>query len=123
MNLHGIVSGAISTINPAVNCQLQMSAGYSIAPDGTQVPAYNTFFPVPCQIQALTYSDLQKMDALNIQGVRRKIYLNGTIEGVDRAAIKGGDIFTFPDGSVWLVAMALENWPDWSALAVTKQVS
>lgn len=121
MNLHSIVSSAIGTVNPLVDCTLQLSAGYSIAGDFSQVPAYATVSPVPCQIQALTGRDLRQIDAVNLQGTMRAIYLNGTIEGVNRAAIKGGDIFTFPDGSTWLVTQPLENWPDWSKVAVTLQ--
>ena len=123
MNLHAIVSGAVGTINPPVLCTLAASTGYTTAADGTRVPTYSTTANVPAQIQALTYTDLMKMGGLNIEGIRRAIYLNGNIEGVDRAAIKGGDLITEPDGTVWLVAMVLEAWPDWSKVCCTKQVS
>ena len=123
MNLHGIVSGAVGTINPPVLCTLAVSTGYTTSPDGTRVPTYATTPNVPAQIQALSYTDLMKMGGLNIEGIRRAVYLNGTINGVDRAAVKGGDLITEPDGTVWLVAQVLEAWPDWSKLAVTKQVS
>lgn len=121
MNLHGIVSGAVSAVNPLVDCTLQTSAGYTQAADFAQVPAYATFYPVKCQIQALSARDLRQIDSINLQGTMRAIYLNGTIEGVNRAEIKGGDLFTFPDGSIWLVTQPLENWPDWSKVAVTQQ--
>lgn len=123
MNLHRIVSPAIGAINPLMNCTLQTSAGNSIAPDFSPVPAYNTYYPVPCQIQPLTARDLRQIDAINLQGTMRAIYLNGTIEGVNRASIKGGDLFTFPDGTMWLVTQPLENWPDWSKVAVTQQLT
>ena len=123
MNLHAIVSGAVGTINPPVLCTLAVSTGYTTSPDGTRVPTYATTPNVPAQIQALSYTDLMKMGGLNIEGIRRAVYLNGNIEGVDRAAIKGGDIITEPDGTVWLVAQDLEAWPDWTKLAATKQVS
>ena len=123
MNLHAIVSGAVGTINPPVLCTLAVSTGYTTSPDGTRVPTYATTPNLPAQIQALSYTDLMKMGGLNIEGIRRAVYLNGNIEGVDRAAIKGGDIITEPDGTVWLVAQVLEAWPDWTKLAATKQVS
>jgi hypothetical protein len=34
---------------------------------------------------------------------------------------KGGDLLTMPDGSVWLVAMVLEHWADWTSVAITLQ--
>ena len=115
------VSDAIGTVNPLVDCTLQTSAGYTLGSDFAQVPIYSTFYPVPCQIQALTARDLRQIDAINLQGTMRAIYLNGTIEGVNRAEIKGGDLFTFPDGTIWLVTQPLENWPDWSKVAVYQQ--
>ncbi|MDR3534023.1 MAG: hypothetical protein P4L90_26085 [Rhodopila sp.] len=123
MNLHQIVSGAIGTVNPLVYATLRMSTGYTVGQDGTPEPAYADYHGIPAQIQALTYSDLQKISGLNIQGTRRAIYVNGKVEGLDRNSIKGGDLFTFPDGTMWLVAMVLEAWPDWTKVAVTQQVS
>lgn len=119
MNLHQIVSGAIGAINPPTLCKLQSSTGF-VMEGVTQVPQY-ACFDVMCQIQPLSSGDLRKLDALNIQGVNKAIYINGNVEGVNRVAIKGGDLFTFPDGTAWLVVVALENWPDWSKIAVVKQ--
>ncbi len=127
MNLSSIVSGAIAAVNPPIMCQLQMSTGYNIAPDGTQTPNYATFAPVPVQIQSLGYTDLMKLGGLNIEGTRRKAYMNGNIEGADRSAIKGGDLLImpstpdFPGPTTWLVAQVLEHWPGWTALAITLQ--
>ena len=127
MNLHGIASGAVGAINPQIMCVLRVSAGYNTAPDGRQTPNYGPAATVPVQVQALTYTDLMKLGGLNIEGTRRACYLNGTWEGVDRAAIKGGDLLTMPDlpsfpgPTAWLVAQVLEYWPDWSKLAITLQ--
>ena len=65
---------------------------------------------------------------MNIQGERRKIYLNGNWNGLVRADKKGGDLMQFPEypgGPVrtWKVAMALEQWPDWTTLALTLQTT
>lgn len=128
MNLHQIVAGAIGTVNPPVFCTLKMSTGYTIAADGKQVSTYSTINDVPVQVQALTYTDLMKLGAMNIQGTRRKAYLNGNWEGVDRAAIKGGDLFvmpslpTFPGPTTWLVAQPLEHYEGWTSVAITLQV-
>jgi hypothetical protein len=121
MNLHGIVTGYVNAVNLAVPCTMQMSTGYTIAGDGSQVPTYATYTDVPCQIQAASYGDIQKTSGLNIQGTRRSVYLNGDWQGLNRSAIKGGDILTMPDNTVWLVAMVLEHWPDWTKIAITLQ--
>lgn len=127
MNLNQIVSGAITSVNPNVLCVLQISVGYNIAADRKQTPNYRTVPNVPVQVQALSYTDLHQMDGLNIQGTRRKVYLNGNIEGVDRQAIKGGDLFIMPDmvgfpgPTTWLVGQVLEHFADWTSLAITLQ--
>lgn len=127
MNLHGIVSGAIGAVNPHITCSFQVSTGSTSLPDGTRVPAYAAAVNVPVQVQALSYSDLMKIGGLNIEGTRRAVYLNGNVEGLDRQAMKGGDLFTmpnlpgFPGPTTWLVATVLEWWPDWSKAVITLQ--
>lgn len=127
MNLHGIVSGVITAVNPQVFCTLKVSAGYSKGSDLTQIPTYDTFYDVPAQVQALSYSDLMQISGLNIQGTRRAVYLSGNIEGLDRAALKGGDLLIMPDmpgfpgPTTWLVAQVLEHWPNFTKVACTLQ--
>nr|DAH84741.1 MAG TPA: head closure knob [Caudoviricetes sp.] len=127
MNLHGIVAPAIGAVNPFVPVTLKRSNGYTIEPDGTQVPSY-VDVPLSVQVQALSFSDLQQLDGLNIQGVRRAVYLDGPTMGVVRNIGAGGDLFAFPpgllpEGDLWLAAHVLERWPDWSKVAITLQVS
>ncbi len=121
MNMHQIVAGAIGAINPFVNCTLQQSTGYTTAPDGVRTPTYATPVVAPVQVQALTFEEMKKLDGLNIQGVRRKIYLNGNWESLVRVNQQGGDLITLPDGSVWLIALVFETWPDWTSAAITLQ--
>lgn len=125
MNLHGLVSGVIATINPFVSATVKRSTGYTTNPDGSQVPTY-TIFPISAQVQALTYTDITHLDSLSIQGVRRAIYLTGNVMGIVRADRRGGDLIVFPDGTlpegdVWLAAIALETWDTWCKIAITLQ--
>ena len=121
MNLHGIVSGAIGTVNPLVPVQIKVSTGYVTADDGTRLPGYAPPATVMAQIQALSYNDIIQADNLNIQGVRRKMYIQGEVDGLVRPNNKGGDLVLLPDGSTWLVAMVDEHWPDWTAAIITLQ--
>ena len=121
MNLHGIVTGAISTINPPIWLSIQVNTGPTTNHDGTRAPTYAP--PQNCtgQIQPLQYTDIIQMDSLSLQGERRKIYINGRVDGLVRVEDKGGDLITDSDGNVWLVALVTEYWPDWCAVAVTLQ--
>jgi hypothetical protein len=124
MNLHNIVGPCVAAVNPWVTATYKQSTGYATNPDGTRAPSYATPVSIQVQMQALQYRDLMQLEGLNIQGVRQAMYINGNIEGVDRASQRGGDLITLPDNSVWLVALVLEDWygtDGWTKVAVTKQ--
>ena len=121
MNLHSIVAGNITAVNPHVAVQVQVSIGKTTLADGTPVPNFLPPVTVPGQVQAMTYSDIKQVEGLNLNGTRRGIYLYGKVDGLVRATNKGGDLITTLDGSVWIVAMVLEQWPDWCKVAVTLQ--
>jgi len=129
MNLHQLVSGVISAVNPATMLSIQTSTGYSTSPDGTPVPTYNDAVTVPGDVQALDAGENQHLDALNIQGRRMKFYINGNIDGLIRPNSQGGDLITVVSGgsnyqligSVWLVAVILEYWSSWCCVAAVLQ--
>lgn len=124
MNLHGIVAGVISAVNPIVPGTLQISTGSSQAADGTRIPTFATPINIGAQVQPLTWRDIQQLDGLNLQGNRVAIYVYGEVDGLVRPQNKGGDLITLttpPNAGVWLVAQVLEAWPDWSKVAATLQ--
>jgi hypothetical protein len=121
MNLHGIASPLIAVVNPMQVASVRKSTGYTTDATGQRIPSYAPATPISCQIQSLSFNELTALDGLNIQGVKRKIYINGAWDGVIRADGKGGDLVTMPNGDIFLVVLALETWPDWSCVAVVKQ--
>lgn len=125
MNLHGIVRGVITAINPDRTISLLRSTGYTVLPGGKQVPTQTTLSG-PAQIQALGPSDLKHMNDLNLQGVMRKVYLYGNWQGAIRADATGGDVLQFaqiPGGAAqnWKVVTVFESWPDWCSVGVVLQ--
>lgn len=123
MNLHSIVRSAISSVNPDISVQVTFSTGYTTTPAGKRAPSYSSPVAMTAQVQALTSTDLRKLDGLNIQGSMRTIYLSGSLTGVSRLQQKGGDLVTLPDGTIYLTTMVIEQWPDWVKVAVTQQVA
>jgi hypothetical protein len=127
VNLHGIVRGAIQTVNPDVMVPYYKSSGYTVGGSFKQAPTYAPVVNVPCQIQALTGKDLRHTELQNIQGVLRAVYMYGNTQGLVRIEAKGGDLLRFaqvPGGTIytWLVVAVLETWPDWSKVAVSLQL-
>lgn len=124
MNLHSYVAGAIGAVNPQISVTVQVSTGNVKNADFTLTPTYADPVTVLAQVQPLTYRDIQQIDGLNLQGTRKAIYLNGAINGLVRPQNDGGDLITFPDGSVWLVALVLEGFDltaGWTKCAITLQ--
>jgi hypothetical protein len=116
MNLHGIVRGAIGSVNPDITAQFQASTGPS-APDaaGNITPTYAAAVPVRCQVQPLSRGDLRQVESLNLQGVFRTIFMFGNTQGVVRVNQQGGDLLTFPQfqgqgASTWLIVSVDGPW-------------
>lgn len=109
LNLHSIAAPAVQAVNPLFNVTVMRSTGQTTNPDGIRVPT-SVSYPARAQIQALQFGDLIAIAGLQIEGLRRAIYLWGNVAGQIRAAGKGGDLIVFPDGSTWLVAFVFETW-------------
>ena len=124
MNLHGIVSGAIGSINPFTLATLKVSTGSTTSADGTQVPTYAADVTISAQVQPLTGGDLRQMEGLNLQGNFVGIYCNGNIQGLVRTTGQGGDLIVIASGvnaGTWLVKTVLETWPNWCKTACSLQ--
>jgi hypothetical protein len=123
VNLHGIVAANVGAINPFVQARVQLSAGSTTNADGSRTPEYRNVTR-SCQVQALSFGDLRQVEGLNLNGTRRAIYVRGDLDGTVRSEMKGGDLIVFaggPNRGTWLVALVLEQWPDWCKVAATLQ--
>ncbi len=125
MDLHSIVAPVVAAINPMLSAQWQQSTGFEPNASGQRAPRYAAPVTVNVQVQALTWKDLQQISGLNIQGVRLAMYIDANVQGVNRVSGIGGDLITLPDGTVWLVAIVLENWNQtagWTKIGATQQM-
>lgn len=128
INVRAIANGAIQSVNPDVSAVLMKSTGYTSSPSSKRTPTYRNILIV-CQVQALSFSDLSQLDGLNIQGVRRAIYVQTQVAAIIRVMQKGGDLIVFPkgtpgvqEGTTWLAAHVLERWATWCKIAITLQI-
>lgn len=125
MNLRGIANQTIQRVNPDQQILWQRSTGYTTDAAGRVTPTYRTD-TVQAQIQATSGKDLQHVDALNVSGVMRSVYLYGNVQGVVRADRQGGDLLCFPEtpcgpNKTWLITSVVETWPDWAHVIVVLQ--
>lgn len=129
MNLRGAVNAITQTVNPNIVVLVQISDGYTIGAGQRQAPTYKPAISGPAQIQALSSSDLKKIEGLNIQGSMRALYMYGNLNGVVRADSQGGDLITViaqrgvPPTLVgkWLTAGVPEPWTHWTKIMMVKQ--
>jgi len=124
VRLHGIVAPIVGVVNRNLTVTIRPSVGYTSLPGGRRVAAYGEPYSLRGQVQSLTYTDIIVLDRLQITGIRRAIYLSGSIEGIVRVNQQGGDLVELPDGSIWLVVYVLENYAltsGWVKVAVTMQ--
>jgi hypothetical protein len=126
MNLQSIANGVITAINPNFPATLFISTGNTVV-SFKQTPTYDKV-AISAQVQPLTSGDLRQLDALNIQGAQKAIWLNGAALGISRIKQRGGDLIVFadgtlPEGNTWLVLASLEQWQGatWAHVAVALQ--
>jgi hypothetical protein len=120
MNLNAIVGPALGVVTPQVTFTIQVSNGYSTDASGARTPLYKPTFIIG-SLQPVSAGTLRLLEGLGIQGQARRIYANGRYNGAVRSAQKGGDLFTFPDGTVWKITEVSEYWPDWCSFVVVLQ--
>jgi hypothetical protein len=124
-NLRAIANSVTRVINPNKPATLLVSAGFTIV-DHVQVPGYN-YAAVTAQVQPLSSQDVRQLDALNIQGAQKKVFLNGTALAIDRVLQLGGDLLVFgpgvlPEGTTWKILASLEQWgTTWCLVAIILQ--
>jgi hypothetical protein len=131
MNLHEIASAVTSMLFPSVSAQLVLSDGYVVDPDTRrQVPLYADPITVLADVQELTFSDVQRVDNLNLQNVSSAAYLTGQVAGLSRLGGTVQATLTFADdpivpehlrGWIFNVGAVMEQWPEWCKVALTRR--
>ena len=126
MNLFGIVSAAVSCVNPREWVTIESSVGYVTNADGTRVPNAPTVTRIQAQIQEATYADLQQNGGINLSGENLVAYILGNWMGVVRADQRDGDVIVRANGTRYLVTAVPENFQDldgWTRVLMTRQLN
>jgi len=106
VNLHGIVRGAINSVNPDRPALYLASIGATSNADFSQTPNYASGVAVRVQIQPLDKEGLRQVERLNMTGVFRTVYMFGNTQGIVRVQAKGGDLLQFRT----FQGEAVQNW-------------
>jgi hypothetical protein len=106
MNLHGIVRGAITSVNPDKTALYLQSTGNNVNADFTQTPGYAAGVSVRIQLQPLGRDELRQIEKLNLTGAFRTVYLYHNPQGIVRVLAQGGDLLQFAP----FQGQAVQNW-------------
>lgn len=123
MNLHAIAAPFAAIVTGKTSATWLRSTGYTTAASGKRTPAYDTVPNVDIRVQSLSTDELKLLDGMNIQGIKRAVYVSAKISAADRKDGKGGDLLQF-GGATWLAVVILEDWDQsgWCKVALTKQM-
>jgi hypothetical protein len=127
MDLRSLANSVSNTVNENLIVSVRRSTGFTSGAGAKQVPTYAADVIGPAQIQALDSVELKQLDALNIQGVVKGIYLRGALAGVIRPNQQGGDLIIVAPPApawyqgTWLIVKVLEQWPLWVKAAIVLQ--
>lgn len=114
-NLHGLVRGAINSVNPDIAIVWLVSTGNTVDDAGKSTPSYAAPVNVKGQVQAVSGRDLRKYAFLQAQGVFRAVYMYANPDAINRVESKGGDLLKFQQypksvNRTWLVEKVDEPW-------------
>jgi hypothetical protein len=133
MNLRAVANTATRAINANIAVTLKSSTGFAVDSAGNPVPSYAADETIIVQVQALTQSELQHLNSIDISNGQGSMYADRQLTSVDRPTQSGGDIIVFGNGAdtpaglrgqTWLVVATLEGWPggNWCKVAITSQM-
>lgn len=122
MNLHQVVRGAITGINPDQTITLKKFS--SEVTDEYGIVA-NTYIEssVIAQVQPVSGEKLIHINNFNSSNTYQRVFLNGQQSGLSTPLDTNGDLFII-DGKTWLIVEAPQQWKyaGWNELTISLQV-
>lgn len=108
MNLHEIVRGVISAVNPDSKITILKCVGFEHQRGGINTPIYETI-QTTAQVQPVSSDDLKFENNYYSSSSYRNFYMNGIYNGLNRRDGTGGDKIIW-DGKTWFIDSNPEPW-------------
>lgn len=114
MNLHQIVRGSISSVNPETYVKIKKFKSFTIDETGKVKNEYSTYLPeliIPtfAQIQPVRSEDLEHIANYNSANIYKKMFINGTENGLSQALNTNGDLVVI-EGIIWKIVEVVGLW-------------
>ena len=117
LRVRSLANSMTVAVNGNVDAVLKVSEGYTVSPDGTQIPKFIEQSKV-LQRQSMSVEDLKHMGFSNQQGQFMSVYADGMIPAIRRGMQLGTTlIYIVPYGetvaTIWQVKYVIESYDDW----------
>ena len=117
LSVRSLANSMTVAVNGNVDAILRVSEGYTVSPDGTQIPKFIEQSKV-LQRQSMSVEDLEHMGFANQQGQFMSVYADGMIPAIRRGMQLGTTlIYIVPYGetvaTIWQVKYVIESYDDW----------
>lgn len=117
LRVRSLANSMTVAVNGNVDAVLKVSEGYTVSPDGTQMPKFIEQSKV-LQRQSMSVEDLKHMGFANQQGQFMSVYADGMIPAIRRGMQLGTTlIYIVPYGetvaTIWQVKYVIESYDDW----------
>lgn len=122
IRVRALANSVTTAVNENYNAVIKVSEGYTITPDGDQVPKYSEI-PKVLQLQSMSSDDLQHFGYANMQGLFMFAYADGMIEALNREDQKGESTietikYGETDTHLWKVMRVAESYNDWVKIII-----
>ena len=109
MNLHEIVSNAISSINPFQSVTITPRGSYSVNDYGETIVAEETPYTIMADVQPVSSEDIKFVNNYNQSTIYKAFWVSANTFGVNRPMARAGDKVEC-NGNIYYVTSMPEDW-------------
>lgn len=109
MNLHEIVSNAISSINPFQSVTITPRGSYSVNDYGETIVAEETAYTIMADVQPVSSEDIKFVNNYNQSTIYKAFWVSANTFGVNRPMARAGDKVEC-NGNIYYVTSMPEDW-------------
>jgi len=109
MNLHEIVSNAISSINPFQSVTITPRGSYTVNDYGETVVTEETAYTIMADVQPVSSEDIKFVNNYNQSTIYKAFWVSANTFGVNRPMARAGDKVEC-NGNVYYVTSMPEDW-------------
>lgn len=109
MNLHEIVSSAVSSLNPFQTITITPRGQYTVNEHGETSATSGTPYTVEADIQPVSSEDIKFITNYNQSTIYKSFWVSANAYGLNRPMARGGDMVTWGNKTFYVVNMP-EDW-------------